>query len=286
MDITIEKVTDLNELAQFISELNKQKTSHIGYCGEKVEDIYQTLLEDFVCESDFLVARNYFGEMIGAIGLDIEGKSAEVWGPFNKNPSLAPQQQLWTRLINEHPTIQNFSFFINKENEVQQLFMNELKARKTGEHLILKMKEDDFDRVSEASSRSFIQSDFQAFEKLHNEAFPNTYYNGKTIVERLSNQCVLKVLKSEANELQGYAYFEGDHEMGEASLEYITIHPKYQNQGLGTMLLKEVLTEIFSHDQIKEIRLCVDNLNVQANHLYMKVGFKPIDILYSYNLKR
>ena len=52
------------------------------------------------------------------------------------------------------------------------------------------------------------------------------------------------------------------------------------------MLLKEVLTEIFSHDQIKEIRLCVDNLNVQANHLYMKVGFKPIDILYSYNLKR
>ena len=96
---------------------------------------------------------------------------------------------------------------------------------------------------------------------------------------------MLKVLKTESNELQGYAYFEVDTEMAEASLEYISISKKAQNQGLGTILLKEVLTEMFSHPQINEIKLCVDNTNSPANHVYIKAGFKPKDILVSYVLK-
>jgi ribosomal protein S18 acetylase RimI-like enzyme len=71
--------------------------------------------------------------------------------------------------------------------------------------------------------------------------------------------------------------------MEEPSLEYITISPKAQNQGLGTMLLKEILTEMFSYSQIK---LCVDNTNSQANHVYMKAGFEQKDILISYLLNQ
>jgi len=164
--------------------------------------------------------------------------------------------------------------------------MDELKSKKTGEHLILEINEQNFDRVKKIQSTSFKQSDFQAFEKLHNQAFPDTYYDAKTITERLSNECILKVLKTEYNELVGYAYFEIDTEMADASLEYIAISPKAQNQGLGKMLLKETLTEMFSYSQIKEIKLCVDNTNSQANHVYMKVGFESKDILISYFLKK
>lgn len=288
MNEIIEKAKDLGELSRFLSEMNKQKKSHIGYCGEKVEEIYETLKEDFISNDGdikFFVARSNTGKIITAIGLDIDESSAEVWGPFNQNSSVELQHQLWEQLVNDNPTVQTFSFFINKENIEQQAFMNELKAEKTGEHLILDIKEQDFNRVSEIKSTLFTQSDFQAFEKLHNEIFPSTYYDPKTIKERLSNENMLKVLKTKSNELQGYAYFEVDTEMEEASLEYIGISKMAQNQGLGTMLLKEVVTEMFSYPQISEIKLCVDNANSQANHVYIKAGFKPKHILVSYLLK-
>ena len=289
MNEKIEKVKDLEELSQFLSKLNKQKKSHIGYCGENVEEIYQTLKEDFVTDNgdiSFLIARNNIGEIVAAIGFDIDETSAEVWGPFNQTSSVKLQHQLWDQFVNDNPTVQAFNFFINKENTKQQSFMDELKSKKTGEHLILEINEQNFDRVKKIQSTSFKQSDFQAFEKLHNQAFPDTYYDAKTITERLSNECILKVLKTEYNELVGYAYFEIDTEMADASLEYIAISPKAQNQGLGKMLLKETLTEMFSYSQIKEIKLCVDNTNSQANHVYMKVGFESKDILISYFLKK
>lgn len=288
MNETIEKAKDLEELSRFLSEMNKQKISHIGYCGEKAASICETLKEDFINNDgaiNFFVARSNTGEIVAAIGLDMDESSAEVWGPFNQTSSVQLQHQLWKQLVNGNPTVQTFYFFINKENIEQQAFMNELKAKKTGEHLILEIKEQDFNRVSEIKSTLFIQSDFQAFEQLHNETFPSTYYDAKTITERLSDENMLRVLKTESNELQGYAYFEVDTEMAEASLEYLSISKKAQNQGLGTMLLKDVLTEMFSYPQIREIKLCVDNTNSQANHVYIKAGFKPRDILVSYVLK-
>ena len=286
MEATIEKAVDIEELLRFLSEQNQHKQSHIGYCGEKAEEIYQALVEDFVNESgeiSFVVARNDSGEIIAAIGVDIDGTSAEVWGPFNKNASVDLQYRLWKQLVKEYPTIQTYNFFINQENKMQQLFMKELKASKTGEHLTLKINRRNFHIVSKLHSVSFSQSDFQAFEKIHNDAFPNTYYDAKTIIARLSNHHILKVLKNE-NELQGYAYYEMNMEMEEASLEYIAIAPKAQNKGLGTMLLKEVLTEIFSYPQMNVITLCVNHENKQANRVYMKAGFEPLDILISYQL--
>ena len=142
MEATIEKAVDIEELSRFLSEQNQHKQSHIGYCGKKAEEIYQALVEDFVNESgeiSFVVARNDSGEMIAAIGVDIDGTSAEVWGPFNKNATVDLQYRLWKQLVKEYPTIQTYNFFINRENKMQQFFMNELKASKTGEHLTLRL---------------------------------------------------------------------------------------------------------------------------------------------------
>lgn len=86
MNEKIEKVKDLEELSRFLSKLNKQKKSHIGYCGENAEEIYQTLKEDFVSDDgdiSFLIARNNIGKIVAAIGFDIDETSAEVWGPFS-----------------------------------------------------------------------------------------------------------------------------------------------------------------------------------------------------------
>ncbi|GGH77413.1 ribosomal protein S18 acetylase RimI-like enzyme [Pullulanibacillus pueri] len=288
MNATIEKVDDIEELSQFLSKINKQRYRHIGYCGVKEEEICQTLKEDFISDNGdikFLIARSSTGQILAAIGLDIEETSAEVWGPFNITPSDCLQFQLWKQLLKEISSVQEFYFFINNENKQQQAFMNKIEAKKTGEHLILEIKEQNFQKVIQMNSESFKQDDLQAFEKLHNSTFPNTYYDARTIIKRLNNSNMLKVIKTKANELQGYAYFEIDTDMAEASLEYVAISKKAQNQGLGTMLLNEVLTEIFSYPQIDQIKLTVDKTNSKANRVYMKVGFEPKDTLISYFLK-
>ena len=285
MNATIEKAVDTKELSIFLSKVNQKKRSHIGFCGQNPKEINQTLREDFISNEgtvNFFIARNSLGQIVAAIGLDIDETTGEVWGPFNQTSSVKLQHELWDQLLNANPTVQNYEFFINKENIQQQLFMDEIKAENKGEHLKLVIKEQDYDKPSEVISTLFEQSDFKAFEKLHNDSFPTTYYDAKTINERLSTKNILRILKTTSNEFQGYAYFEIDTEMEEASLEYIGVSSKFQNKGLGTIMLKEALLEIFSYPQINEIRLIVENTNSQANHIYMKAGFKPIDVLISY----
>ncbi|MFS0904666.1 hypothetical protein AB3N02_16565 [Priestia aryabhattai] len=122
MEAIIEKATNLGELSRFLSEINRKKTSHIGYCGKKEEKIYQTLKADFISDNGdikFLIARDRTGEILAAIGFDIEKTVAEVWGPFNKTSSIYLQSQLWKQLVNEDPLIQEFHFFINEENMQQ-----------------------------------------------------------------------------------------------------------------------------------------------------------------------
>lgn len=288
MDVRIGKSKDFKELSIFLSKINSKKQSHIGFCGEKSEEIHRTLGEDFIVDGEvtFFEARNDDGEIVAAFGLDIDETSAEVWGPFNQTESFKVQKELWKELLNANPAVQTFEFLINKENTRQQAFMNEIKSKNMGEHLDLEVKEKDFDMVNEIKSVSFKLNDFQEFEKLHDTVFPNTYYDAKTIRERLNDgENVLKLLKTDSNEIQGYAYYEADTEMEEAYLEYIGISDKFRNQGLGTMLLKEVLSEMFSYPQINEITLTVDSTSNEANHVYKKVGFKPKNVLISYLLE-
>lgn len=283
---TIERATEIKELAKFLAQQNNEKASHIGYCGRKEAEIYQTLQEDFVDgqEVSFFVAKEA-QQIVAAIGLDIDGNQAEVWGPFNRMADISLQWAIWDQLISAYPQIEIFEFFINTENIMQQAFVEELGAKKTGEHLILEIQAAQFQPVTEKTGRNYEASDFNAFNELHSETFPNTYYDAQTIVERISENCKVTLVKTPENELQGYAYYEFDSSVGEANLEFIAIAPSARNQGVGTRLLKEVLAEIFAQPNIHEIILCVDNQNQRANHVYVKAGFERKEVLWSYTLK-
>ena len=199
MESSIEKSKDFEELAAFLSEMNKEKQYHIGFCGDDPKDIYQSLKEDFIMDDDvkFFVARNSVDKVIAAIGLDIDESSAEVWGPFNRTNSIELQDALWKRLLHENPNIRTYHFFINSENTQQQIFMDHINAQMTGEHLHLEIKEKDFDKVALINSITPKSGDFPAFEILHNKTFPNTYYDAKTIMKRLNENNILKIIKTE-----------------------------------------------------------------------------------------
>ncbi|ATP40539.1 hypothetical protein CSE16_11030 [Solibacillus sp. R5-41] len=289
MNISLATITETNEIAKFIARLNQQKSTHIGYVGTEFEEIVATLEDDFVLENghlSFVILKNEDDEIVGAIGLDIDENSAEVWGPFGDSVSEEALTILWQTTLEQFPYVETAHFFVNLENITQQNFIEQLHPKKTGEHLTLTISKENFVPLISQRLVPFQTGDEKDFESLHNEQFPNTYYDAKTIITRINDNNKLLLLKNEQQELQGYAYFEVKPVFGDASLDYIAVSPKHQNQGLGTLMLKEVLQEIFKYDNIIKINLCVSNDNDQANHVYMKAGFKKENILLSYTLER
>lgn len=61
MNATIEKVMNFNELSLFLSTINQQKSSHIGFCGENYKEIHQTLREDFISNDEINFLLSLFG---------------------------------------------------------------------------------------------------------------------------------------------------------------------------------------------------------------------------------
>ena len=269
-------IQDYTQLANFIAELNIQKHHHIGYCGENVKEIKQTLETDFSCEAFILVMNEQ--EIVGAIGLDIDetDNSAEVWGPFIKINEGAEQvlEVMWQELLKKHDDIKNFSFFINEENVIGQNFMQVLGANCTGNHQVLLLKKENFQVANLMNSTLFNNRYFEAFVQLHNNVFPNTYYKADAIVNRLNAENELIVLANDDYTIKGYVYIEVDYEHHEASIEYIAIAPQFQGQGLGTELLKIAMNRIFTEHQIEEVQLCVDSKNSRAINLYIATGFE------------
>lgn len=288
MTANIARNEDIEKLADFLANCNAQKKQNIGYIGNKKEEILLALKDDFLQQNGelhFAVMKDKNQNIIGAIGLDIDDSSAEVWGPFSKNNGLEIENELWNLLNLKFPHIKKFHFFINLENKEQQIFAKQIGAKNTGEHRILSLKRKRFNTNDNENLQPFKMTDFDTFEQLHNEAFPNTYYDAKTIISRISKNHQLFVYKKN-NELIGYAYFEVEPEFCEANLEYITIHSDYQNQGYGTKLLTEVLNKIFKFPEINDLILCVSNQNSQANRVYEKVGFVNKSELLSYTFSR
>jgi len=217
------------------------------------------------------------------IGLDIDDDSSEVWGPFSINDNVTMQEKLLCTLQQTYPHISTYYFFINELNTRQLAFMERINANKTGEHLLLEVSKESFETVVAITSRYYKESDYEQFKRIHSNAFSKTYYDADTILNRaqLVEENVLRIIEKDGI-VQGYAYFEMDLTAKEAHLEYIAINPEYRGKGIGTQLLKEVLTEMFRFEEITQITLNVNNQNDQANHVYFKAGFKKKATLWSF----
>lgn len=286
MEQTINRIAleNFKEAARLIASLNRQPEHHIGFCGTNEEEIFKTLEEDFLEGGESSLVGVWGKDGLEAlIGLDIDEDSAEVWGPFSKPDAFGHQLSLWKKLKRLYPEVSRYSFFINEQNRRQLAFMEEIGARKTGEHLLLEVSRETFTPVEEVTNRLYEQTDFAQFEHLHNTAFPGTYYDAATIARRVRGDQahVLKVAGA-SETVSAYAYYEIDVISGEAHLEYLAVDPETRGQGIGTLLLKEILTEIFQYDGIDELILSVDNDNTHANHVYFKAGFREKAKLWSY----
>lgn len=269
---------DIEQLAHFLSSCNATSKHHIGYCGQDEREIESTLKQEFSdlpFENSMIIAIEN-EQIIASLGLDFDedDQSAEVWGPFIKDDvSELLLLEMWMKLCKQLPIpLEHPQFFINIDNAEAIAFAEKVGAKLRGHHYILHKERQNHVFASSESIHKLDSTNAEAFQKLHNIAFPNTYYDALSILSRLNeNRIVFCYCDDE--ELKGYVYVEADAENGEGTIEYIAVDDRFRKQGLGRKLLMHGLDFLFTYDSIMEISLTVQKTELGAIHLYQSAGF-------------
>ena len=122
-----------------------------------------------------------------------------------------------------------------------------------------------------------IQSLSEQFAKIHSQSFnqKNLKYSSEFILSLLKNPNISYIYKKN----KGFCIFSCNEK--EAEIITMAILPKYQNQGIGFLILTE-LEGILSEISCNNVFLEVASNNLIAIHLYDKLGFKSFGIRKNY----
>ena len=122
-----------------------------------------------------------------------------------------------------------------------------------------------------------IRSLSEKFAKIHSKSFnqKNLKYSSEFILSLLKNPNISYIYKKN----KGFCIFSCNEK--EAEIITMAILPKYQNQGIGFLILTE-LEGILSEISCNKVFLEVASNNLIAIHLYNKLGFKSFGIRKNY----
>ncbi|MGV2939159.1 GNAT family N-acetyltransferase [Mesobacillus sp. LC4] len=271
---------EIEVVAQFISEINRVETSHIGFCGMDPLEIANSLREDFTditYEHSLLTAYDD-KDLIGVLGFDadLENHSAEIWGPFVKEDKWDITSTLWAKMLELLPEeITALSMFPNKANHKVLELAENLSFNRHSDQTILSFHRSRLQELEDDKLHELEEQNVPDMIELHNQSFPETYYSGEQIINRLNEDRKVFIVATEGR-LSGYIYIEAEPEFGEGSIEFFAVQESERGKGMGSKLLTAALNWFFSFDSIQSITLCVSSANQEAIRLYKKVGFEQI----------
>ena len=269
---------DVNKISSFIAKINSKVENHIGYCGTNKEEIANSLVEDITdipFNNSFIIGIED-GDIIGVLGFDtdFDSNSVEIWGPFLKEDKWDIATIMWDKMIEILPKkIGLLSMFINKRNKNCLRLAEDLNFIKESEEIILKFERSHIDNLNDIPIIELSPDYYKDMQLLHDKVFPNTYYSGNQIIERLDDHRKVFV-DIKDNKLAGYIYLEVNPAFGEGSIEFFAVDESQRGKGIGSKLLTMALKWLFTFDSVDDIILCVNSTNEKALNLYKMVGFK------------
>ncbi|MBS4537716.1 GNAT family N-acetyltransferase [Clostridium sp. D2Q-11] len=274
---------DINQISDFIAEINKVEESNIGFCGIDNNEIFHSLIEDITdipFYKSFIIA--YQNEkIIGVLGFDTDFSSnnVEVWGPFIKESKWNIVYDMWGKMIERlADEIELISMFINKKNKRCLSLVENLNFNKKSEEIIFNFERRNISKLLGIPNIELSPIYYQDMESLHDKVFPKTYYTGKEIIERLNNYRKV-FINTENNDLAGYIYTEVNPRFGEGSIEFFAVEETQRGKGIGNKLLSMALKWLFTFEGVNDITLCVNSENKKAVELYKRIGFKQTNQL-------
>ncbi|KGX92269.1 hypothetical protein N781_17450 [Pontibacillus halophilus JSM 076056 = DSM 19796] len=266
------------EVAQFIEEMNSSRRTHIGFCGDRHEEIMDALLQDFtdVIWSDAFVGVKEHGEWVAMCGIDFDETRGlgEIWGPFAKDESFHSYDKLISVLLHNFPKkLHRVMVFPDIQNESVNSWAEQRGYTKLSEELIWTCTSEGYQsHQHELMLTEYKDVYYNALVSLHDKLFENAYLSGDEMVNGFNEKHNI-FLVVEHGQPVGYVYVEASPEHGEASIEFIGVESNHRHKGYGRVLLHGALDWAFQQG-VSEVTLCVSMHNEGAMSLYEKVGFR------------
>lgn len=282
MEVSRPSPEEHRAVAHFIARLNADAKHQIGYLGDNPKEVVHSLTQDSPVLTNSVVARRD-GELIGFLGFeaDVDLDRAWIYGPLvsdSRWDDLA--DTLWKGLeaLVPFPVTQLEMFFNTANHNVAQFGRRHGFEGYKDVHIL---RFDGFPLPVPSDDVGDVTEDLHdGFAAMHDAIFPNTYWSGRQIIERLNENRRCFVV-TEAARLVGYAYVEVEPRFGEGNIEFLGVHESRRGRGIGTKLISAAVAWMFSFEHMTETWLVVDDDNIPARRLYEGLGWKPVHSMRS-----
>jgi GNAT superfamily N-acetyltransferase len=280
-EITIREVipTDYLSIAAMIVDQNRNPETHCIQSAstddpvavaEEIKDLYAKN------ELRFVVA-DIYGEIIGLMGCEFDEGVGRGWtrGPFlTRGLWESLPASLFQRLLAALPAgIRRLDSFLNEKHKQGNCFYLENGFKhKTLVHVYQADAANWLD-VSLEFCPEIDETHALDFITLHDAMFPNTFINGRGILDQIDDDHKIFIYTNGAD-LGGYIYLSVDKFGGEGYIEFIAVQPELRGKGIGYVLLQCALNWCFSKRELGQVGLTVSEELTNAQSLYAKVGFR------------
>lgn len=280
---------DLDEVSQFIAELNRESHHHIAYYGVTPAEIKYYLLEEQTIppEESYLKAI-YRDRLYGVIGLeyDLQLKRAWIEGPLVLD-------QFWGQIAGElykeiqqmvPSPIDDYELAGDIMNTNLERLAHENGYHNDGESALLLFRREFLTGLDQVEAKLLQPRFTEQCKNLHDRLFPGTYYNGTQLVDLVDDLHKVFTFVMQ-DRLFGYVFVYVSPPIGDAYIDFIGVEESARGQGIGKRLLVSALYWIFLFPEIQQVGLTVRLENEAAQKMYRSAGFIQERILRGYRKK-
>jgi ribosomal protein S18 acetylase RimI-like enzyme len=283
---------DLDKISEFISRLQHEKESIIGYFDRTPDEI-KTYLQEL--EPGWKDTTHMFmesGKIIGIIiaEYDIELHRAWIHGPMiditRKIEWDSLGEDLYTNLLKIiPPEINDFELYGEKSNVNLQRFAEKFGYEKTEPSCVLNFSREKITNLPNLSVNPIRKKYFDQFKKYHSEIFPNTYYSTQQILNMI-NETNQLFIESQNEDLIGFISGKLDKSTNQGYIEFVGVRKSSRRRGIGRKLVIAILHWLFgTFTRINEVKLTVSEENTSAFNLYTSLGFEVEQSLQGFRKK-
>lgn len=294
--------------ARFLARLNPLPEHQICYLGTDELEIASELSTALPPEGYSLGAQDEAGNLVGFLGVEMDPSLGRAWlfGPFvemadwhgladrlyqaalERLPAEIVDQELFGRP--EHARLAEFAqrhgFKAGTPAALLALprpAQGESRPGGGGQKVQVAQDEtggepDGVQVPAVAGSDSLARQ----LESLHNQLFPNTYYDAAQLISMSAE--VDKRLQIEVVEGQvaGYIFLQARPASKEAFIDFLGVAEPYRRRGIARRLLAGAADWAFARPFVDRVTLAVHSTNTAAMALYENAGFETVNIMVGY----
>lgn len=292
MQLSLATKDDLDKIAQYISNVNRIPHMRSAFVGKDKDEILEYMEEMYVENEGSILLLEDGTDVVGAVAGDIcsDNHTIEVIGPFI-NFNITEQELYTQKMIEAMFRLKDgyrLQFFLDAKNILMGQLILQCNGKMTGEHCNMFLTLSDRYRPDHIGpmeakyiryTNDLVEQENvkSQIEKLHNDLFPTSHYNGETIMKSLDENHHISYCL-EAGHVVSYGFYNTEDD---GYLEFIGTNPQYRGKGYASVLLHHI-SEYLRTQKCTCINLCVDYENKEAIRLYEKTGFTIEELNQAY----